>query len=221
MYSAAILAQALCIAYVAGLDLYATVAMLGIGTRFGWIQGIPGELATVGSLWIIIPAIALYVVELVMTSRPGVAAAWETVHSLIRPPAAAALAAATAWHGDPILVLLAALGGGAVAASTHATKLGFRYAIDSSPARLSNIFSSVIQLAVIFVMLALLGTHPFLALLVGLVLLVSFIVIVRFVWRSLQAVFSGHWAPSCGFLQEPRTSPSAPVVDSANRERQH
>ena len=219
MNSAAILAQALGVAYVAGLDLYATVAILGLGVRFGWLQGIPGDLSSVGSLWIIAAAVALYIVEFVMTTRPGVASAWETVHSLIRPPAAAALAAATAWHGDPILVLVAALGGGAMAAGTHATKLGFRYALDSSPERLTSTAANLIELVIIFVLLALLWTHPFLALLVALALLASFVLVMRFVWRSLHSVLTGHWTPSRGYMQEPRTLPPAPLLDSDNPQR--
>ena len=76
-----------------------------------------------------------YVVEFVATLVPGVASAWETLHSLIRPPAAAVLAATTAWHADPVIVLIAALLGGGLAITTHTTKLGLRYAIDASKIR--------------------------------------------------------------------------------------
>ena len=62
---------------------------------------------------------------------------------LIRPPAAAALAAATAWHGDPVFVLVAALLGGGLAITTHTTKLGLRYAIDASPEPVTNGVTSI------------------------------------------------------------------------------
>lgn len=206
MNSATVLAQAVGIAYAAGLNIYATIAIVGIASRLGWLASLPSGLTAIGSLWVIGLATALYVLEFLATLVPGIASAWETVHSLIRPPAAAALAAATAWHGDPLFVLLAALLGGGMAVTTHATKLGMRYAIDTSPEPVTNATANVAELGLVATMAIAIWHHPFVALVLGLVVLVGFMLMVRFVWRVLRQVFSGHWMPRGGLLREPRAA---------------
>ena len=88
----ATLAQALGIAYASGINLYATVALVGLAQRYDWVGPLPGTLGAMGSWWIIGIATTLYLIEFLATLIPGIASAWETFHSLIRPPAAAVLA---------------------------------------------------------------------------------------------------------------------------------
>lgn len=214
MNSAAILAQAVGIAYSSGISLYATVGVVGLASRTGLVGPLPGSLSLLANPWVIGIALALYVVEFLSTLVPGVASAWETLHSFIRPPAAAALAGATAWHGDPAFILLAAFLGGGVAASTHTTKLGLRYAIDSSPEPLSNGVANVAELGVVTMIAIFLWEHPFISLALAFVLLVAMLVLVRMIWRALRQVLSGRWMPSCGLSQEPRASQRpAPATD--------
>lgn len=213
MNSVATLAQALGLAYAAGLNVYATVAVVGIGVRAGWLAGVPSTLWALGQLWVIVLATLLYLIEFVATLVPGIASAWETVHSLIRPPAAAALAAATAWHGDPVLVLVAALLGGGFGITTHATKLGLRYAIDTSPEPLTNGATNVGELALVSAVAVAIWSHPFVTLAVALVVLVVLVMAVRLIWRALRRVFSGHWMPGRGLMQEPRASAPASRYD--------
>jgi hypothetical protein len=200
------LAQAAGVAYAAGLNLYATVGIIGLAARLGWIGPLPGSLAGLSSWWVIVIALALAAIEFVASLVPAVASAWDTVHSLIRPPAAAALAAATAWHGDPAFVLIAALIGGALATTTHTTKLGLRYAVDVSPEPVSNGVTSTAELGLVTMMALTLWRHPFLTLAFALVLLVLLIMTVRLIWRTLRQVFAGRWVPRHGFLQDARTS---------------
>jgi hypothetical protein len=200
------LAQAAGVAYAAGLNLYATVGIIGLAARLGWIGPLPGSLAGLSSWWVIVVALTLAVVEFVASLVPAVASAWDTVHSLIRPPAAAALAAATAWHGDPAFVLIAALIGGALATTTHTTKLGLRYAVDVSPEPISNGVTSTAELGLVTMMVLTLWRHPFLTLAFALILLVLLIMTVRLIWRTLRQVFAGRWVPRHGFLQDARTS---------------
>ena len=200
------LAQAAGVAYAAGLNLYATVGIIGLAARLGWIGPLPGSLAGLSSWWVITVALTLAVVEFVASLVPAVASAWDTVHSLIRPPAAAALAAATAWHGDPAFVLIAALIGGALATTTHTTKLGLRYAVDVSPEPISNGVTSTAELGLVTMMVLTLWRHPFLTLAFALILLVLLIMTVRLIWRTLRQVFAGRWVPRHGFLQDARTS---------------
>ena len=200
------LAQAAGVAYAAGLNLYATVGIVGLAARFGWIGPLPGSLNGVTSWWVIGVALGLTVIEFLASLIPAIASAWDTVHSLIRPPAAAGLAAATAWHGDPAFVLVAALLGGGLAVTTHTTKLGLRYAVDASPEPVSNGVMSVSELGLVATLMLAIWSHPYLTLALALLALVALILLVRLIWRTLRQVVSGRWVPSRGFRQGARTS---------------
>jgi hypothetical protein len=200
------LVQASGLAYAAGLNLYATVSVVGLAVRLGWIGPLPGSLGALSSWWVISISLALTLVELLASLIPTVASAWDTLHSLIRPPAAAALAAATAWHGDPAFVLLAALLGGGLGVTTHTTKLGLRYAIDMSPEPVSNSITSVAELSLVSVIAVAIWHHPYLTFVCALLILVFLMIAVRLIWRTLRQVFSGCWVPRRGFLQDARTS---------------
>ena len=200
------LAQAAGVAYAAGLNLYATVAVVGLAARMGWIGPLPGSLAGVTSWWVIGIALTLTAVEFFASLIPAIASAWDTLHSLVRPPAAAALAAATAWHGDPAFVLVAALLGGGMAVTTHTTKLGLRYAVDASPEPVSNGVMSVSELTVVTGLMMFIWSHPYITLAVALVALITLILLVRLIWRTLRQVMSGRWVPYRGFRQGARTS---------------
>jgi hypothetical protein len=163
-------------------------------------------LVGLSSWWVIGIAVVLMTIEFLASLIPAVASIWDTLHSLIRPPAAAALAAATAWHGDPAFVLLAALLGGTLAVTTHTTKLGLRYAIDTSPEPISNGVASIAELSLVVTMALTIWHHPFLTLAFALVVLALLIATVRLIWRTLRQVFSGRWVPRHGFLQDARTS---------------
>ena len=204
MFSLITLVQGIGLAYAAGLNLYAAVAVTGLAVRNGWITNVPTTIEPLGSWLIIAIAIALYVVEFIATLIPGVASAWETLHSLIRPPAAAVLAAATAWHADPIIVLVAALLGGGVAITTHTTKLGLRYAIDASPEPVTNGVANITELALVSAVAIGVWHHPFITLSVALLVLVCLVMMVRLIWRALRQVFSGRWMPAHGLMQAPR-----------------
>lgn len=200
------LVQAAGVAYAAGLNLYATVGIIGLASRLGWIGPLPGSLIGLSSWWVISTALTLTLIEFLASLIPAVASAWDTLHSLIRPPAAAALAAATAWHGDPAFVLVAALIGGGLAVTTHTTKLGLRYAIDTSPEPISNGVISVTELGLVTTLALSIWSHPYITLAFALIVLVALIMIVRLIWRTLRQVLAGRWVPRQGFLQDARTS---------------
>jgi hypothetical protein len=200
------LVQAASVAYAAGLNLYATVGIVGLAARLGWIGPLPGALAGLSSWWIIVFALVLTVIEFTASLVPAIASAWDTFHSLIRPPAAAALAAATAWHGDPVFVLVAALLGGGLATATHTTKLGIRYAVDVSPEPVSNGVTSTAELGLVAVISLAVWHHPYLTFAFAIIVLILLIAMVRLIWRTLRQVFAGRWVPRRGFLQDARTS---------------
>lgn len=200
------IAQALGIAYASGINLYATVTIVGLCARMGWIGPLPGALGALESSTVIGLAGALFVFEFLATMIPGVAAAWETFHSLVRPPAGAALAVATAWHGDPIVVLAAALLGGGLALTTHVTKLGLRYAIDTSPEPVTNGAVNVAELGLVATISYFVWQHPFLSLALALTTLVVMMLAVRTIWRTLRRVLAGRWMPRGGLLHGARCS---------------
>ena len=204
MFSFITLVQGLGLAYATGLNLYAAVAVTGLAVRFGWIDGVPTTVETFGNIAVIALALTMYVIEFIATLIPGVASAWETLHSLIRPPAAAVLAAATAWHADPLIVLVAALLGGGLAITTHVTKLGLRYAIDASPEPVTNGVANAFELVLVSAVAIAIWHHPFITLSIALVVLIGMILMVRLIWRALRQVFSGRWMPAQGLMQAPR-----------------
>jgi len=204
VFSLITLVQSLGLAYAAGLNLYATVAITGLAVRYGWVHNVPTTIEGFGNLAVILIAVTLYSIEFVATLIPGVASAWETLHSLIRPPAAAMLAAATAWHADPVIVLIAALLGGGLAITTHTTKLGLRYAIDASPEPITNSVANGAEFALVAVVAIAIWHHPLITLFLALVVLVALIVTVRFIWKALRQVFRGRWMPAAGLMQAPR-----------------
>lgn len=206
MNAVQLLVQASGLAYAAGLNLYATISVVGLALRLGWIGPLPGSLTALGSWWVIGTALVLTVVELLASLVPAVASAWDTLHSLIRPPAAAALAAATAWHGDPAFVLLAALLGGGLGVTTHTTKLGLRYAVDMSPEPVSNGVTSVAEIGLVSTIAIGIWHHPYLTMAFAVAVLALLMLAVRLIWRTLRQVFAGCWVPRRGFLQEARTS---------------
>jgi len=178
---------------MSGISLYATVALLGFASRAGWVGPLPGVLGGFVNPIVIAVATVLAVIEFVATLVPGVATLWETAHTFIRPPAAAVLAVATAWHGDPSLVLVAGLLGGGLGLASHVTKLGLRVAVDTSPEPVSNGIVNAAELGVLASLSYLIWQHPFAALALALLLLVLTAMLVRMVWRALRNFFTGHW----------------------------
>lgn len=186
------LAQSLAIAYSAGISPYATVALLGWGERLGWVPPAPGVLGAAANPLVLALATFLAVVEYAATLVPGVAALWETVHTVIRPPAAAILAVATVWHADPIIIAIAAILGGGLGLTTHVTKLGLRVAVDTSPEPVTNGIVNTAELGVIASLSYAVWHHPALALVGALALLTLTILLVRAVWRLLRDLLSGR-----------------------------
>ena len=184
----ALVAQALALASAAGISTYGTVALLGLAARFGWIGPLPEALAPVSEWWVIGLAGALYLTEFLATLIPGIASAWEALHTAVRPLAGAGLAAATVYHGNPGFTLVAALLGGTLALGTNATKLGARVAIDASPEPFTNGAANIAELGV-FASIALLAYHhPYIALAVAVAALVLAVLFVRTVFRAVRGL---------------------------------
>lgn len=193
MSSLTTLTQSLGVAYAAGINLPATVAVLGIADRAGWIDPLPGALSAVGSIWVIGLASVLYLMEFTVTLIPGVASVWETVQSIVRPPAAALLAVATTYHLSPTVMVAAGLVGGGIALTTHGTKLGLRYAVDASPEPVTNGLANMAEFATISSIALFVWNHPFVTLSIAILVLILLILVVRRVVKTIRYLFSGKW----------------------------
>ena len=193
MSSLTTLAQGLGLAYLSGISLYATVALLGFASHEGWVGPLPGALAGLVNPFVIAVATALAVIEFIATLVPGVASLWETAHTFIRPPAAVVLAVATAWHADSSIILAAGLLGGGLGLASHVTKLGLRVAVDASPEPVTNGIVNTAELGVLASISYLIWHHPVIALILALLVLILTAMLVRVVWRALRNLFRGNW----------------------------
>jgi len=123
--------------FSSGLNLYATVATLGLLQRFGVIHLPPG-LQGLSHPWVLLTAVALYLLEFFADKIPFVDTIWDAIHTFIRPPAAALLAFAAAGAAPPEWRWGAALIAGGVALTSHGTKASARAAVNTSPEPFSN-----------------------------------------------------------------------------------
>jgi hypothetical protein len=147
--------------WVSGLSLYAAVATLGLLSRFGHLQ-LPGDLQVLTNWWVIGIAVALYVVEFVADKIPVVDSAWDVVHTFIRIPAGAILAATAFGDFDKSVQVIAFLLGGGLALSSHGTKAATRAIVNTSPEPVSNIVVSLTEDVIAIVSILLSVFLPFL-----------------------------------------------------------
>ena len=142
--------------WVSGINLYATVATLGLLGRLANLK-LPGELEVVTNWWVIGVALFLFVIEFVADKIQVVDSVWDVIHTFIRIPAGAVLAATAFGDFDRRIQVIALLVGGGLALSSHGTKAATRAIINASPEPVSNIVVSLAEdaLVILSVLLAL------------------------------------------------------------------
>jgi hypothetical protein len=136
------LGRTLGFSFAAGINLYATVAILGLSSRYGWVQ-LPEQFRVFDNDFVIGAALVLYVVEFVADKVPWVDSVWDAIHTVIRPVGGALIAVATLGDASPAVEGLAALLGGSLAAGSHFTKAGTRAVASTSPEPFSNWILSI------------------------------------------------------------------------------
>lgn len=141
--------------WVSGINLYATVATLGLLGRLANLK-LPGELEVVTNWWVIGVALFLFVVEFIADKIQVVDSVWDVIHTFIRIPAGAVLAATAFGDFDRRIQVIALLVGGGLALSSHGTKAATRAVINASPEPVSNIVVSLAEdvLVIVSVLLA-------------------------------------------------------------------
>jgi hypothetical protein len=188
MESLVTLGRALGFSFAAGVNLYATVALLGLASRFGWVS-LPPQFQVFDNDVIIGTALAMYLVEFFADKIPWVDSLWDALHTLIRPVGGALIAVAAVGEASAVTGTLAGLLGGTVAASSHLTKAGTRAVANTSPEPFSNILLSLGEDVFVVALSALTLAHPVVALFVALALLMLVVVFARLIIRGLRRTF--------------------------------
>lgn len=159
-------------AWTSGINLYATVAALGIAHRMEMIH-LPQNLEVLSHPGVIAIACVMYVIEFFADKVPYVDSGWDALHTFIRVPAGAILAAQSLGDLNPALELMALLAGGSVSLVAHGTKATARLAINASPEPFSNWFASVTEDVTVLGSIWLMFNHPILMLVLVLAFLAA------------------------------------------------
>ncbi|HEX6464586.1 MAG TPA: DUF4126 domain-containing protein [Vicinamibacterales bacterium] len=189
------LGRTLGFSFAAGVNLYATVAILGLASRYGWVQ-LPPQYQVFDNNWIIGVAIALFLLEFFADKIPWVDSAWDAMHTVIRPLGGALIAVATLGRASPAVQTVVGLLGGALAAGTHFSKAGARIVVNASPEPFSNIILSLAEDVFVVGLGFLSLKYPLAA---GAVVLVGVAVIAAFahwIFRALRGKFRRSTAPA-------------------------
>ncbi len=177
------------VAWASGINLYAAILVLGIGGATGNID-LPQSLQTLQTPLVLSAAGIMYAVEFFADKTPGVDTGWDAIHTFIRIPAGAMLAASSVGDVTPALQIAAGILGGTLTGATHATKAGSRVLINTSPEPVSNWAASLTEdIAVIIGLWAALN-HPWIFTAALVVFIVLMIWLLPRLWRAIKKVFN-------------------------------
>ena len=177
------------VAWASGINLYATLLVLGYMGMTGNID-LPPDLQILADPMVMIAAGLMYAIEFFADKVPGVDTGWDTLHTFIRIPAGAMLAAGAIGEVGAGAQLAAALVGGTLATGTHATKAGSRVMINTSPEPVTNWFTSVGEDIVVILGLWTALENPVLFLVLLAVFIVLMIWLLPKIWRGIRRVFA-------------------------------
>ena len=197
-------------AWTSGINLYATVAALGIANRMEMIH-LPQNLEVLSHPGVIAIACVMYLIEFFADKVPYVDSGWDALHTFIRVPAGAILAAQSLGDLNPALEFMALLAGGSVALVAHGTKATARLAINASPEPFSNWFASVTEDVTVFGSIWLMFNHPIVLLVLVLIFLAVIAWLMPKIYRLAKRGFQAlrHKLPGTKPDQPARNGPSA------------
>jgi len=179
------LGRTLGFSFAAGINLYATVAILGLASRYGWVS-LPEQYRVFDSDLIIGVAITLYVVEFFADKIPWVDSIWDAIHTAIRPIGGAVIAVQTLGDASPAMETLVGLMGGTLAASTHFTKAGTRAVANASPEPFTNWMLSFAEDVFVVSLGFIALKYPWLATIIVLVALVLMVMFAAWIFRAVK-----------------------------------
>lgn len=176
-------------AWASGINLYATILTLGILGATGNMV-LPPDLQVLTDPLVLGAAAVMFVAEFIADKTPGVDTGWDAVHTFIRIPAGAMLAASAIGEVNSAVVVAAAILGGTLAAGSHVTKAGTRVLINASPEPFSNWFTSLAEDVAVIVGVWAALAHPVFFLAVLLCLIIAMIWVLPKLWGGVKAVFA-------------------------------
>ena len=182
------LGRTLGFSFAAGVNLYATVAILGLASRYGWVS-LPPQFQAFNNDIVIGAAVVMYLIEFFADKIPYVDSLWDVIHTAIRPVGGALVAVTTLGEASPTVEALVALLGGTVAAGSHLTKTSTRAAANASPEPFSNWFLSIGEDLFVVGLGFLALKYPVAALVVAGVLFVLIVVFAAVIIRKVRAWF--------------------------------
>ncbi|OLE81993.1 MAG: hypothetical protein AUF76_11310 [Acidobacteria bacterium 13_1_20CM_2_65_9] len=177
------------LAFASGLNVYATVAVLGLCSHYGLVA-LPPQFRAFDNPIVITVALAMYLVEFVADKIPWLDSLWDMVHTVVRPIGGAIIAVTALGDASPTATTLAALLGGSVAMTTHLTKAGTRAAANTSPEPFSNWILSfgedVLAVSISYGALR----HPMLTLAIAVALLLVMLAFASILIRAVRRRFA-------------------------------
>jgi hypothetical protein len=192
-------ALAAALGWASGMRLYAAVFITGAVGYAGWVD-LPAGLQLLEHPVVLIASFLMFVVEFVADKIPGVDTLWDTVHTVIRIPAGAALAAGVFGGDSAAWALVAALMGGTLAATAHTAKATTRAAANTSPEPFSNIALSLAGDLAVPALLWLAYAHPWVFFPVLALLVVLAVVLIGVLWRFLRALLNRFRPAAAGSM---------------------
>lgn len=185
-----LLALIVAVSFAAGLNVYATVATLGLMSRAGWLL-LPEPLGLLGDWWVIGASGALFALEFVADKVPILDLIWNALHTFVRVPVAAVLAYGAAAPLSPGQQLSVTVLGGLIAFVAHGGKTAARAAVTASPEPFSNAALSLGEDAVAIFLTWFAAEHPYLAATIAIVGVMLILLVIRLVWHAMRALFRG------------------------------
>ena len=198
-----LVALAAALGWASGIRLYAVLFIVGGLGYLHWVD-LPGGLAVLAHPWVLAASGFMFFVEFFADKVPGVDTLWDTVHTFIRIPAGAALAASVFGDSSMAAALAAAILGGSLAAGSHLTKAGSRAVINTSPEPFSNWAASFGEDLAVGTVLWLAFTHPIVALVVLAALVAVMIWLIPKLWRFIRALLRKVTGEDAGPLPKSR-----------------
>ncbi len=177
-------------AWTSGINLYATVSILGLLQKFGSIK-LPGGLDILDNWWIIGVAGFLYAIEFVADKVPYIDSVWDVIHTFIRVPAGAIVAFAATTEMDATVMIVATLFGGGLALSSHGTKAALRAGANLSPEPFSNWILSITEDILVIVGVFLAVFAPVLIAIVLVIFIIFFVWFAPKIFRAIGKLISG------------------------------
>jgi hypothetical protein len=176
--------------FAAGLNVYATVATLGLIARAGWMD-LPPSLHMLENWWVIGAAAALFAIEFVADKIPAFDLIWNALQTFVRVPVAALMGYAATAQLSPQAQVWSAVVAGGIAMAAHSGKFAVRAAVTPSPEPVSNTALSVAEDIAAVGLTWFATTHPYIAAAIAVICVVIAILLVRWLMRAIQAVFRG------------------------------